>query len=58
MPFELPRTYIEGMEEIVKWANSLDPETSKRFMLDIYKIYIDWKYLLDATPVEEINAGS
>lgn len=58
MSFEMPKTYIEGMEEIVKWANGLDPEVSRRFMLDVYKIYIDWKYLLDTIPAEDINADS
>jgi hypothetical protein len=46
------------MEEIVKWANTLDKEVSKRFMLDVYKIYIDWKYLLDTIPAEDVNADS
>lgn len=51
--FEVPKTYTEGMEEIVKWANSLNSDTAKRFMLDVYKIYIDWKYLLNTLPEEE-----
>lgn len=45
--FTLPETYTEGMEEVVKWANNLDADMSKRFMLDVYKIYMDWKYILE-----------
>lgn len=56
--FTIPNSYKDGMEEIVKWANSLDEETSKRFMLDVYKIYIDWKYLMGTIPTEDINADS
>jgi len=41
------------MEEIVKWSNALPEDISKRFMLDVYKIYIDWKYLIDTAPKEE-----
>lgn len=52
MAFTLPSTYKEGMEEMVKWANGLPEAVSHRFMLDMYKIYIDWKYLFDTTPGE------
>ena len=43
----IPQTYTEGMEEIVKWANGLDESTSKRFMLDLYKMYMEWRYILE-----------
>ena len=56
--FEIPQSYKEGMEEIVKWANALDAEVSKRFMLDVYKIYIDWKYLMHTIPTEDIDASN
>lgn len=51
--YNTPQTYKEGMEEMVKWANSQPEQIAKRFMLDIYKLYIDWRYLLDTTPGEE-----
>jgi hypothetical protein len=54
--FTVPKTYTEGMEEIVKWSNSLPEDYSTRFMLDLYKIYIDWKYLLETTVEENNNA--
>lgn len=50
--FKLPKTYKQGMEEIVIWANELPEEDAKRFMLDIYKTYIDWKYLLETIDTE------
>lgn len=53
--FNLPSTYKEGMEEIVLWANKLEESTSKRFMLDIYKIYVEWKYILETVSTEEDN---
>lgn len=53
--FTVPDTYTEGMEEVVKWSNSLPEEYSKRFMLDVYKIYMEWKYTLDTTTIEENN---
>lgn len=56
--FEIPQSYKEGMEEIVKWANGLDAEVSRRFMLDLYKIYIDWKYLMHTIPTEDIDASN
>lgn len=58
MAFDIPQTYKEGMEEIVIWANALDLDVSKRFMLDVYKIYVDWKYLLESNPIEDINANN
>lgn len=51
--YSTPSTYKEGMEEIVKWANDLPENISKRFMLDIYKTYVDWRYLFDTAPGEE-----
>lgn len=57
--FTLPSTYKEGMEEVVKWANSLPEDISRQFMLDVYRIYIDCKFLLELIPQEDIiNAGS
>jgi len=47
--FTTPISYTEGMEEIVRWANELPKDVSHRFMLDIYKTYIDWKFLMDST---------
>lgn len=51
--YTTPQTYKEGMEEMVKWANDLPENISKRFMLDIYKIYIDWRYIYETAPGEE-----
>jgi hypothetical protein len=51
--YSTPSNYKEGMEEIVKWANNLPENISKRFMLDIYKIYLDWRYILDTNPEQE-----
>lgn len=48
--YSTPQSYKEGMEEMVKWANDLPENISKRFMLDLYKIYIDWRYLYDTAP--------
>lgn len=53
--FETPKTYTEGMEEIVKWANSMEEAAAKRFMLDVYKIYMEWRYVLETM---EENNGS
>jgi len=53
--FELPKTYTQGMEEIVAWANQMNEEMSKRFMLDLYKIYMEWKYVIETAPMEEGN---
>lgn len=56
--FTIPQSYKEGMEEIVKWANALEEETAKRFMLDTYKIYMEWKYILETSLIkEEDNNG-
>ena len=49
--FKTPKTYTEGMEEVVKWANDLPADMAKRFMLDVYKIYMEWRFLLE-TQVE------
>jgi hypothetical protein len=51
--YSTPTTYKEGMEEMVKWANAQPENISKRFMLDLYKIYIDYRYILDTTIEEE-----
>jgi hypothetical protein len=51
--YSTPQTYKEGMEEMVKWANNLPENISKRFMLDLYKIYIDWRYIFETSPEEE-----
>jgi len=51
--FELPKTYTQGMEEIVAWANKMNEDMSKRFMLDLYKIYMEWKYVIETAPVQE-----
>jgi hypothetical protein len=48
--YSTPQTYKEGMEEMVKWANDLPENISKRFMLDLYKIYIEWRYLFETSP--------
>lgn len=52
--FETPKTYTEGMEEVVKWANGLPADISKRFMLDVYKVYMEWKFILETS--EEADA--
>ena len=41
------------MEEIVAWANKMNEDMSKRFMLDLYKIYMEWKYVIETAPVQE-----
>lgn len=56
--FDLPKTYTQGMEEIVKWSNSLTEDIAKRFMLDVYKLYVEWKYILETNQeLEEDNNG-
>ena len=51
--FNTPKTYIEGMEEIVQWANSIEEDSARRFMLDLYKIYMEWRYIFET--MEEDN---
>lgn len=51
--YSTPQTYKEGMEEMVKWANDLPENISKRFMLDLYKTYLDWRFLFETSPEEE-----
>jgi len=55
--FDLPKTYQQGMEEIVGWANKLDESFGHRFMLDCYKIYMEWKYVIETAPAEEEQDG-
>ena len=51
--YTTPQTYKEGMEEVVLWANKLEESIAKRFMLDIYKIYLEWKYIVETSQVVE-----
>lgn len=51
--FDIPKTYTQGMEEIVAWANKMNEQMAKRFMLDLYKIYMEWKYVIETAPNEE-----
>lgn len=56
--FTIPQSYKEGMEEIVLWSNSLSEDVAKRFMLDVYKMFIEWKYILETSQIEkEDNNG-
>ena len=50
--YSTPQSYKEGMEEMVKWANAQTEDISKRFMLDLYRIYIDYRYILE-TNIEQ-----
>lgn len=56
--FETPKTYTEGMEEMVKWANGMEEKLAHRFMLDLYKIYIEWRYVFETAPKEEYNGDN
>ena len=56
MTFSLPNNYKEGMQEVVDWSQKQQPDIQMRFMLDVYRLYMEWKFNLEAVVnVEDSN---